>query len=467
MADRFNGAGIPAAVLSGESSPAERDEVLGRLRSARLNAVFSVDLLNEGLDIPEIDTVLLLRPTESVTVFLQQIGRGLRLAPGKQGLTILDFIGQQRREFRFGPRFEVLTHSGRADVLRHVEENFPRLPAGCSIWLERKARAIVIGNIRNALRMGRAGLARELAQQGDMPLASFLQQSGHDLDEIYAGAAGGWTALRRAAGFSVTPGPDQDRLVRAIGRLRHIEDETRVSFYTQILRRDEPPRDADLSERERRLLSMLHVGLWGRSKEFLDLHASLMRLWEHPDLRDELVQLLQILGDSSERADFDPGLDASVPLRVHQRYTRLEVLAGMGVGSPAQPQVSREGVYYVQDQADILFVTLEKDPTRFTPTTRYRDYALSSNLFHWESQSTTSEASPTGQRYLHHRQLGTSVLLFARESTRGFAGESLPFLFLGPAEYRDHHGSRPIAITWRLDHPLPADFFARAQVLAG
>ena len=134
--------------------------------------------------------MLLLRPTESVTVFLQQIGRGLRRAPDKQGLTILDFIGQQRREFRFGPRFEVLTHSPRGEVLRHVEEDFPRLPAGCSIWLEAKAKEVVLGNIRDALKVGRAGLARELASLGDMPLAEFLQRTSHELEDVYA--AGRW-----------------------------------------------------------------------------------------------------------------------------------------------------------------------------------------------------------------------------------------------------------------------------------
>ncbi len=244
MAERFNAAGIPSAALSGDSSPTDRDDVLNRFRRGELNAVFSVDLLNEGLDIPEVDTVLLLRPTESVTVFLQQIGRGLRLSPGKQGLTILDFIGQQRREFRFGPRFEVLTHTSRAEVLRHVEEDFPRLPAGCSIWLEAKARDVVLRNIRDALKVGRAGLARELASIGDTSLAEFLRRSGRELDDVYAGASGGWTALRRSAGFPVAVGPDEERLGRAIVRMRHIEDAARVDFYLPLLKADQPPQVA-------------------------------------------------------------------------------------------------------------------------------------------------------------------------------------------------------------------------------
>ena len=77
-----------------------------RLRNREINIIFAVDLFNEGVDIPEVDTVLFLRPTESATVFLQQLGRGLRLTRGKTVLTALDFVEHQRREFRFDQRFE-------------------------------------------------------------------------------------------------------------------------------------------------------------------------------------------------------------------------------------------------------------------------------------------------------------------------------------------------------------------------
>jgi len=248
--------------------------------------------------------------------------------------------------------------------------------------------------------------------------------------------------------------------------MRHIEDAERVDFYTRVLRDEQPPRLEQLSEREQRLLLMLHFDLWERTKDFPSLDASLARLWEHRELRDELIQLLQLLGDRSERADYDPGLATGMPLRAHQRYTRLEVLGAMGIGSPSQPPSIREGVYYVAGVADLLFVTLQKDPERFTPTTRYHDYAVSSHLFHWESQSTTPDSSPTGQRYIHHQQLGTSVLLFVRESTRGISGDVLPFLFLGPADYREHAGSRPMAVTWELRLAIPPDFLTEARAVA-
>jgi superfamily II DNA or RNA helicase len=104
MAERFRWAGIPAeAVLAATPLP-ERDAALRRLRAGDTSVVFSVDLFNEGLDVPEVDTILLLRPTESATVFLQQLGRGLRWAEGKAVCTVLDLIGQQHRRFRWDLR---------------------------------------------------------------------------------------------------------------------------------------------------------------------------------------------------------------------------------------------------------------------------------------------------------------------------------------------------------------------------
>jgi Domain of unknown function (DUF3427) len=114
----------------------------------------------------------------------------------------------------------------------------------------------------------------------------------------------------------------------------------------------------------------------------------------------------------------------------------------------------------------LFFVTLQKSEKHYSPTTRYRDYALSPDLFHWESQSTTSVASPTGQRYIHHRTRGTNILLFVRETRRDGAATQ-PYVFLGPADYEAHKGDRPIAITWRLRVPMPAELIQKARVAAG
>ena len=156
---------------------------------------------------------------------------------------------------------------------------------------------------------------------------------------------------------------------------------------------------------------------------------------------------------------------ADLPLRVHARYQREEVLAALDYASLARkPNSFREGVLYVPDlNVDAFFVTLKKSEADYSPTTMYRDYPISPTLFHWESQSTTSTASPTGQRYLTG---SSTVLIFVREEAKDEFGTA-PYLFLGPATHVEHSGDRPIAITWKLEHAMPTDFFTSATVAAG
>lgn len=104
--------------------------------------------------------------------------------------------------------------------------------------------------------------------------------------------------------------------------------------------------------------------------------------------------------------------------------------------------------------ADLLAFTLDKSRGAFSPTTRYRDYAISPSLIHWESQSTTRADSETGLRYRNHERVGRSIMLFTR-----LRADDRAFWFLGPATYRGHVGEKPMAITWELHTPLPGDLY--------
>jgi superfamily II DNA or RNA helicase/HKD family nuclease len=128
MATEFRRARVPALAVSADTGREERDQALRDLKSGKINVVFAVDIFNEGVDVPEVDTVLFLRPTESATIFLQQLGRGLRRADAKSCLTVLDFIGQAHQQFRFDVRFRALAGITRAEIASAIEHGFPRLP---------------------------------------------------------------------------------------------------------------------------------------------------------------------------------------------------------------------------------------------------------------------------------------------------------------------------------------------------
>ena len=184
------------------------------------------------------------------------------------------------------------------------------------------------------------------------------------------------------------------------------------------------------------------------------LQTGLDLVWKHPQVRAELRDLLDVL---QQRVDhIHHSANAEWPLQVHSRYTRIEILAAMGEGDGTKTPPWREGVYDAKSAgADLLAFTLDKTSGEFSPTTRYRDYAISRERIHWESQSGTREDSPTGRRYQNHVSMGREVLLFARERA-----DDRAFWFLGPATYVSHEGEKPMAVTWQLQIPLPGDLFA-------
>jgi hypothetical protein len=466
MARVFNQAGIPATAVDANTDLETRDAALRDLRDRKINAVFAVDLFNEGVNVPQVDTVLFLRPTESATVFLQQLGRGLRRTAGKACLTVLDFVGQHNRRFRWDVRYRALTGSSRADLLRQIEHGFPFLPAGSSIRLDRVARGLVLENVKAQVVMRRPQLVEEVRSYGDVLLAEYLQGSGREPATIYPRQS--WTALRRDAGLLVpSPGPHEERLLRRVARFVQVDDQERMSYWREVLTTPAPPVMEGLGKREARLLLMLFFTLWRDGGGFSEYAAGWAQLWANPAVREEIVQVLDVAASRISHVPVRLSAMDSVPLWVHSRYSIDELLAAVGRASLDRPPANdREGVRFAEEErADVFTFTLSKSEQDYSPSTLYRDYAISPELIHWESQSTTSAESMTGQRYIHHVVQGSRVLLFCRETNAGELG-ARPFFFLGPARYVTHTGSRPMAITWRLDHPMPAEFFEAASLLA-
>ena len=157
-----------------------------------------------------------------------------------------------------------------------------------------------------------------------------------------------------------------------------------------------------------------------------------------------------------------------IPLRVHARYQREEILAALDYATPPTPsqQLPRRRAVLKGDRHRRLLRDTHTSRKRTTPPPRCTATTPSARRCSTGSlRAPTSVASATGQRYINHRALGSNILIFAREQKLNELGTS-PYLFLGPATYTTHTGDRPIAITWRLDHPMPTDIFQAASVVA-
>ncbi|MCO5994798.1 DUF3427 domain-containing protein [Actinoallomurus rhizosphaericola] len=461
MAARFNQAGIPSIAVTSATDPSARAQALVDLRNREINAVFTVDLFNEGVDVPQIDTVLFLRPTESATVFLQQLGRGLRFADNKPCLTVLDFVGRQNVNFRFDLRYRALTGDSPRQLERDIHDGFPTLPAGCHIDLDREVSKLVLENLKQALNANKKAILAEMRSLAERSLASFLEETGLQLEDLYTGSRGGWVGLRREAGLEQRLPEDlkDDRsLAAAISRMLHVDDPERIAFVRDVLSRDEPPRLEAFDARQRRLLAMFHASV-DSSLPLSALTRNLARFWWNPARRDEVLEITEVLRARLHRITPTLAEASHIPLRLHATYTKDEILAAFGM---EKPRSWVAGVRWMpEEQADIFFVTINKTEEHFSPQMMYSDRAISPTDFQWESQHLTRENSETGQRYIHHAERGSSVHLFVREH------KGDPFIYAGPMTYKSHEGERPMRIRWQLAHELPADVFHYAKVTAG
>ena len=461
MAQAFNKAGIPALALTSESPAEDRKKAQSRLRNREVNVLFTVDLFNEGVDISEVDCVLFLRPTESSTVFLQQLGRGLRLDTGKNTCLVLDFIGNQRREFRFDQRFLALFGGTRQEVIRQIESGITKLPGNCYFRLDKESRRAVLENLKAQLQLSRARMVAELRTLASLlgrrpTLVEYLAETRYELVDVYKPSIGGWYSLLDEAQFLAEAPTEADSLLtKRFPLLLHIDSPRRLRLYQSVL--DEEPVTIDaLSPLDRRMIQMLTFRLLqGEAKqEGVGWDAGLMRLRQSVSAAAEFRELCDALLNLVHLHANETPIVHESPLFLYRQYTRDEVLVAMGFAKLVGTFPAQTGRFWILERnTEVLFVTLDKSERTFSPSTRYEDFALSPTRFHWQSQSTTSEDSPTGQRYVRQRENGTRFLLFVRPKKNN------AFVFLGDLRYVSHSGSRPMSIYWDLEHPMPAWFF--------
>ena len=395
----------------------------------------------------------MLRPTESATVFLRRLGRGLRRTPTKAVLTVLDFIGFHRKEFSFAQRFRALTGDSRSGLERQVQEGFPFLPSGCQIVLDKQAQALVLENIRSQLANRWQQMVSELRAHGEHESTCAPSSTNRYRAERHpawrqafldgASPRSGFadfrgigfrgSGLKRVRAFAHVDDP---------GRQRH----TPIFWATRTL----------ITPHFRQTSSASHAWCSSRcgltAEAFESYSAGLEALGREAATRSEIAEVVDYAYGASRHVPIDlEGHLADVPLKIHARYQREEILAALDY--PQKPNSFREGVWYSRARnVDAFFVTLMKSEADFSPTTIYADYPISPTLFHWESQSTTSVGSHTGRRYLSG---ASTVLIFVRHHQTDEFGTAA-YLFLGPAKYVTHAGDRPIAITWKLLHAMPA-----------
>lgn len=471
MCKQFLLKGIRSDILTSDNSN-ERYAKQQMIRAGEINVLFVVDIFNEGVDIPEVDTLLFLRPTESLTIFLQQLGRGLRLADDKECCTVLDFVGNSRPEYDFSQKFRSLVGKTNRAISDEIKQGFPHAPLGCRIELSKRNQEMVLQNIRQAtLNLNRLlGLIRQFPQHTHLPLtlANFLKIHPHiGLEDIYK--RGCWTDLVDKATHRETSEQHKQftsAFERAINtRLLGCDAANYLRFLMRLCQQHfELPADTDP-----RMALMCHYDFWqntGSAAGFSSLAASLKAL-DLPVFRDELSDLITLLINRIHHEQSAMPLMNANPLQLHARYAREQILVGFGATTFEQRAPAREGVLELKDQnVELLFVTLNKSEKQFSPSTMYHDYAISERLFHWQSQNSARADRGKGLSYIQHRENGKRIFLFVREQSKDENERTMGFVNFGEVEYVAHTGSQPMNITWRLKQPMPSFMWKQAAKLA-
>lgn len=459
MADFFTRHHVPSIALSAKTETEIRDTAKKELEKGHIRFIFVVDLYNEGIDIPEVNTILFLRPTESATVFLQQLGRGLRLHPDKECLTVLDFVGQAHKKYNYEMKYRAMIGPSKYSIRKYIDDGFFDLPRGSYIQLERMAQKYVLQNLTQSS-INRNTLADKMSYfeaETNLPLTlkNFLEFYNLSLYDFYMqNGSRTFTSLLSLAGLHEIKEEISQPLARSLSGLFHINSEKLINYWLSYIDNIESPKTED----ERLMLNMLYYTFYDKhpeAKGFVDIEDGINQAIINDDFRSEIIQILIY---NLEKISFLPkkaNYPYICPLEVHCQYNKNQILAAYGYYNETQSPAFREGVLYRRDlKTDLFLINLNKSEKDFSPTTMYEDYAINETLFHWQSQSQISQKSTSSERYINHKRTNNHISLFVRES-KTFQGFTNPYTFLGNATYISHNGNKPVSFTWELEVPIP------------
>ena len=477
MAKMFNDTGYKAKSVTSKNSH-ELDYVSEQLARGDINYLCVADILNEGIDIPEIDTVLFLRPTESLTIFLQQLGRGLRLADGKICLTVLDFVAQANQSYNYECRFRALVGRGTRSIEKEIQNGFVFLPRGCSITMEKQAQEYILKNIKEAifnLRRLRREVSTFTQNTGrDLTLENFLDNFDLDWRLIYK-TPGSWARLKQCAGIQVVGFESESRYVKllegGLARLYHTNSYDYLTYLNRLIGNQMNQLQSP-TKREQKFLELFYYTIWMNDikqinethhQSFDSIEDAVASLADIDWIMEELRFLVQLRLSGLSKTTKWITIDNEAEIELYGCYSADEIHLLLE-GKLGRWQVL--GTQYNHERRfAMVFVTLNKSDKEYSPTTQYEDYAISTTQFHWQSMNSVRIDSNEGQRIVNQDTNGWKFILFVRDSKKDEYGNTNAYYCLGFMDYHESSGERPINVIWNMKDPIPGFILESAKAI--
>lgn len=494
MSAEFNKRGYVSECLTGEDSVEYRKAVIQRLEDPKdeLTIIFTVNIFNEGIDIPKVNLMLFLRPTESSTIFIQQLGRGLRKIDNKEYVTVLDFIGNYKKSFII-PLALSGQYNAKAfdtDSLRvAVLHEFADSPGGSVVQLDPIAQREILNRIDN-IKLSSVAVLKEMYAQfkydlGRSPeIIDFLYSEEAPSLNFFIHKFKSWVNTKEYMKDLNTH--DEEILANAFKYeiVERIESMLSIKWPYEyaIIYLAKSQKEISINDIVQWLTKRFDLEIKRDEHETLILRA-MDRLskrfkkqkWTFGELENGVFYIENAVSEVFSDNDYahyvrerlEYGLidfrrsfrtnlifNQDKKISLYRNYTRNEL---MFIFEAKVPEGTwREGVSRV-DNHYLLFINLNKAED-VEEHLLYKDFFKDPTTFHWQSQNKTSHESGQGQDYVHHKARDIHVHLFIRKFSE-MHGMTLPFMYLGEVDYMNSHGDKPMNIVWKLHQPVPEDLY--------
>lgn len=477
MSKMLNENGYKASCVTSKNS-FELQTMSDKLAKGDINYLCVADMLNEGVDIPEIDTILFLRPTESLTIFLQQLGRGLRIADGKVCLTVLDFVAQANKNYSFESRFRAIIGPSKRSVKQEITEGFMFLPRGCSITMEKQAQEYILKNINEAifnLRRLRQEV-RHFTESTGLPLTlkNFLDNFSIDWRLIHK-TPGSWPRLKVQAGLTVKDFDQTSKYIKllesALSRLYHINSFENLTYLKGLIKNN-MRQVPNPTNHEKMFLKLFYYNVWMYNLNdlykyyqvrFESKEEAVRSLGQLDWFMEELEYLVEIRMSQLNQTTAWLKIDDETEIELYSCYSADEIHLMLENKLGRWQMLGTQ--YNHKKKFAMVFVTLNKSDKEYSPSTLYNDYAISQNQFHWQSMNKVRIDSNEGQRIIQQGSNGWKFILFVRDSKKDEYGNTNGYYCLGLMDFNESHGERPMNVVWDMHKPIPGFILENAKAI--